>query len=74
MTALQVGEMSQPVQTQFGWHLVQVLERRTEEVSEERKKQAARQTIRARKGDDAYQDWVRQMRDRAFVELRLEDR
>jgi len=74
MAALKVGEMSQPVQSPFGWHLVQVLERRTEEISEERRKQAARQTIRARKGDDAYQDWVRQMRDRAFVEIRLDER
>ena len=74
MTALQIGEMSQPVQSPFGWHIVQVLERRTEQVSDERKKQAARQTIRGRKGDDAYQDWVRQMRDRAFVEIRLDDR
>lgn len=74
MTALQIGEISQPVQSPFGWHIVQVLERRTEEISEERKKQAARQTIRARKGDDAYQDWVRQARDRAFVEIRLDER
>jgi peptidyl-prolyl cis-trans isomerase SurA len=74
MTALKIGEVSEPVQSPFGWHLVQVLERRAEEVSEERKKAVARQTIRARKADDAYQDWVRQMRDRAFVEIRLDER
>jgi peptidyl-prolyl cis-trans isomerase SurA len=74
MGALGIGEVSQPVQSPFGWHLVQVLERRTEEISEERKKSAARQTVRARKADDAYQDWVRQMRDRAFVEIRLDER
>jgi peptidyl-prolyl cis-trans isomerase SurA len=73
MTALKIGEVSEPVQSPFGWHLVQVLERRAEEVSEERKKAVARQTIRARKADDAYQDWVRQMRDRAFVEIRLDE-
>jgi peptidyl-prolyl cis-trans isomerase SurA len=74
MNALRDGEMSPPVQSPFGWHIVQVLERRTEEMSEERKKLAARQTVRARKADEAFQDWLRQTRDRAFVEDRLEER
>jgi peptidyl-prolyl cis-trans isomerase SurA len=74
MNALRDGEVSQPVQSPFGWHLVQVLERRSEELSEDRKKLAARQTVRARKADDAYQDWLRQTRDRAFVEKRLDER
>jgi peptidyl-prolyl cis-trans isomerase SurA len=74
MNALRDNEVSQPVQSPFGWHLIQVLERRSEEMSEDRKKLTARQTIRARKADEAYQDWVRQTRDRAFVESRLEER
>ena len=74
MNALRDGEMSQPVQTPFGWHILQVLERRTEQMSEDRKKLIARQTVRARKADEAYQDWLRQMRDRAFVENRLDER
>jgi peptidyl-prolyl cis-trans isomerase SurA len=74
MNALRDGEYSQPVQSPFGWHLVQVLGRRSEEMSEERKKLAARQTVRARKADEAYQDWLRQTRDRAFVEIRLDER
>lgn len=74
MNALKDGEVSQPVQTPFGWHLVQVVQRRSEELSAERKKIAARQAIRARKGDEAYQDWLRQMRDRAFVENRYDER
>jgi peptidyl-prolyl cis-trans isomerase SurA len=74
MNALATGEVSAPVQTPFGWHLIQVQERRSDELSEDRKKLAARQSIRARKGDEAYSDWLRQTRDRAFVENRLEER
>lgn len=74
MDALKPGELSQPVQSPFGWHLIQVVERRAEALSEDRKRAAARQAIRARKADEAYQDWLRQQRDRAFVQLRLEER
>jgi peptidyl-prolyl cis-trans isomerase SurA len=74
MNALKDGEVSQPIQTPFGWHLVQVVERRSDELSEDRKKVAARQAIRARKADEAYQDWLRQSRDKAFVENRYEER
>ena len=74
MNQLKDGEVSQPIQTPFGWHLVQVLERRSDELSEERKKVAARQAIRQRKADEAYQDWLRQQRDRAFVENRYDER
>ncbi len=74
MNSLKEGELSQPIQTPFGWHIVQVQERRNEEMSEDRRKLAARQTVRARKADEAYQDWLRQARDRAFVENRLEER
>ena len=74
MNALKDQEVSPPIQTPFGWHLVQVLERRSDELSSDRKKLAARQAIRARKGDEAYQDWLRQSRDRAFVENRYDER
>ncbi len=74
VNALRNGEVSQPIQTPFGWHIVQVLERRSEKLSEDRRRQLARQTIRARKSDEAFQEWLRQTRDRAFVELRLEDK
>jgi peptidyl-prolyl cis-trans isomerase SurA len=74
VAALKEGEVSEPIQTPFGWHLVQVVERRSDELSEDRKKVAARQAIRARKADEAYQDWLRQSRDRAFVENRYDER
>ena len=74
MNTLRDKEVSQPIQTPFGWHLVQVMERRSDELSGDRKKVAARQAIRARKADEAYQDWLRQARDRAFVENRLDEK
>ncbi len=74
MNALRDSEVSLPIQTPFGWHLVQVLERRSDELSGDRKKVAARTAIRARKADEAYQDWLRQARDRAFVENRLDEK
>ena len=74
MNALRDKEVSQPIQTPFGWHLVQVLERRSDELSDDRKKQAARNAIRQRKADEAFQDWLRQSRDRAFVENRYDER
>ncbi len=74
MDALKINEIGQPVRTQFGWHLIQVLERRVEDASPERKRMIARQALRERKADEAYQDWLRQLRDRAYVEYRLEER
>ena len=67
-------EVSQPVKTPFGWHLIQLIERRTSDMSSERKRLEARKALRERKGDEAYQEWLRQLRDRAYVELRLEER
>ena len=74
MNGLEPGQVGEPVQTPFGWHLIQVVERRSEDMSKERQRVLARQSIRTRKADEAYQEWVRQQRDRAYVELRLEER
>jgi peptidyl-prolyl cis-trans isomerase SurA len=73
MNQLKLGEVSEPVKSPFGWHLIQVTERRTEEVPVERNRLLARQALRERKAEEAYQEWLRQLRDRTYVELRLED-
>lgn len=74
MNALKVGEVSEPVKSPFGWHLIQVVERRQAGLTQDRRRQQARQAIKERKSDDAYQDWLRVLRDRTYVELRLEDK
>jgi peptidyl-prolyl cis-trans isomerase SurA len=57
----------------FGWHLIQVMERRTEESPVERKRLQARMALRERKAEEAYLEWIRQLRDRTYVEYRLDD-
>jgi peptidyl-prolyl cis-trans isomerase SurA len=72
MDGLKLNEISGPVRSPFGYHLIQVLERRTQDASDERKRQLARQVLRERKSDEAYQEWLRQQRDKAYVEYRNE--
>jgi peptidyl-prolyl cis-trans isomerase SurA len=74
MDSLKPGEVSQPVKSPFGWHLIQVIERRTGGIPPERQRLVARQALRERKSDEAYQDWLRQLRDKTYVEIRLEDK
>jgi peptidyl-prolyl cis-trans isomerase SurA len=74
MNNLKPGETSPPVRSPFGWHLIQVLERRTQDITAERQRQEARQAMRQRKSEEAFQDWVRQMRDRAYVEIKTDER
>lgn len=74
MNDLKDNQISQPVRSQFGWHIIQVVERRSQDMSKESARMKARQEIRGRKADEAYQDWIRELRDRAYVELRLEDK
>jgi peptidyl-prolyl cis-trans isomerase SurA len=73
MALLKPGEVSEPVQSPFGWHLIQVMERRTDESPIERNRLAARMALRERKGEEAYLEWIRQLRDRTYVEYRLDD-
>jgi peptidyl-prolyl cis-trans isomerase SurA len=74
MNALKLNEVSGPVQSPFGWHLIQVLERRTEQSSPDRARMQARQALRDRKADEAYQEWLRQLRDKTYVEFRFDER
>jgi peptidyl-prolyl cis-trans isomerase SurA len=69
MNRLQIGEVSDPVKTEFGWHLIQVMERREAQLTVEKQREFARAAIRERKFEQAYQDWLRQLRDTATVKI-----
>jgi peptidyl-prolyl cis-trans isomerase SurA len=74
MDRLAVGETSGPVRSPFGWHLIKVEERRRQDVTRERQREQARAAIRQRKADEQFQEFVRQTRDRAYVEYKADDR
>ena len=74
MVGLGVNEVSAPVRTPFGWHLIQVLERRKQDITQDRRREQARQAIRQRKSDEQMEEFIRQLRDRTYVEYKSDER
>lgn len=73
MDSIEPGLVSKPFKTDYGWHILEVLERREYDNSESVKRGKARFTIRNRKLEEAMQNWTRQLRDEAYVEYRLDE-
>lgn len=71
MAGLQPGQVSPPVRTGFGVHLIEVLERRRQTAGEQLIRSAARQQLHARKTEERYEQWVRQLRDEAYVVVKV---
>ncbi|MEM5327423.1 peptidylprolyl isomerase [Paraburkholderia sp. JHI2823] len=71
MNTLQDNQLSEPVRTEYGYHLIQVLGRRDAEGSIAQQMDLARQAIGQRKAEQAYADWLRQLRDSAYVDYKI---
>lgn len=69
--SLDIGEMSEPFRSPFGWHIVEVLDRRVYDNTEDLKEQNCVVRIRASKRDDETQLWMRRLRDEAYVDVRM---
>ncbi|HYF21664.1 MAG TPA: peptidylprolyl isomerase, partial [Ramlibacter sp.] len=67
---LQPGQIAEPVVSRFGVHLIQLLERRTAQLSTREQREIARNLVRERKLEEAYATWAQEVRGRAYVELR----
>jgi peptidyl-prolyl cis-trans isomerase SurA len=68
MNELEVGEVSKPVQSRFGFHLIKVLDRREHDDTEEYRRARVRESIRQRKADEELEIWLRRLRDESYVE------
>jgi len=72
MNALKINEISEPIQSPFGWHLIQVLERREKDVADEMQRMQARRILFERRSEPAFEDWLDQLHDQAYIDNRLE--
>lgn len=71
ITQMDVGEISPPFRSQFGWHILQVQERRQEDITDELLRDKAARILTSRRFEDELQIWLREMRDDAFVEIKI---
>ena len=71
MNALAVGDVSEPVQTQFGWHLIQVQERRTKDMADQYQRNVARQALFERRAAAAFESWLQQVKNQSYIDDRM---
>ena len=74
MNGLKVGEVSLPVKTQFGWHLIVVEDRRTQDMAEQFERNQVRQRLFQQRSEAAFENWLQQIRNQSYIDNRLEKR
>jgi peptidyl-prolyl cis-trans isomerase SurA len=70
MVSVEMGKITRPFKSQFGWHILQVLERRKEDMSDQMKRNQAQNVIKSRRFDEEFQLWLAQIREEAYVETK----
>lgn len=71
MATAQIGKVSEPFRSQFGWHILEVQERRKQDMSEEFRRGRARQMLQRRKFEEELETWLQEIRQEAYVEIKL---
>jgi peptidyl-prolyl cis-trans isomerase SurA len=71
MNASEIGEISDPFKSRFGWHILEVTDRREADMSDEYRERQAMRILRDRRFDEELQSWLREIRDEAYVEVRI---
>lgn len=74
MNALKISEVSQPVKSQFGWHLIRVDARRTQDIAEQFQRNQVRQRLFQQRSESAFEAWLQQVRNQSYIDNRLEKR
>ena len=72
MKKLKIGDVSEPVQTSFGWHLIVVDERRTRDMAEQFQRNQVRQRLFAQRSEAAFEAWLQHLRNQSYIDNRLE--
>lgn|SRR5690625_2867198 len=72
MNALEINEISEPIRSPFGWHLIQVLDRRQKDMSDEMRRLQARQALFEQYAEPAFEDWLAQIHGQAYIENRVD--
>ncbi len=71
VTQTATGELSEPFRSEYGWHVLEVLDRREQDMSQEARRRMALQILHQRRFDEELQEWQKELRDEAFVEVRI---